>query len=127
MAMDDHSTLGVRRDALTVVVTNPGPGVVVVAARGEIDLATCQKWSTLLLEALAPPPPGVLVADLTEVSFLSSPGINTLAQVDAKAAGVGTGFRVVGGHRVVRRPLELMGLAGHLRLFDSCAQALDAG
>ncbi|WP_158886118.1 STAS domain-containing protein [Amycolatopsis anabasis] len=109
-----------------MTVTMPQPGVVVVTATGEIDLSTQGTWSACLVDALDPPPPAVLVADLSEVAFFSCAGVTTLMRVEAKAERAHADFRVVGGHRPVRRPLEIVGLTEHLHLFDTRAAALAA-
>ncbi|WP_158895381.1 STAS domain-containing protein [Amycolatopsis anabasis] len=108
---------------LTVEVARREHGVVLVNAAGEIDVATVRDWHVELEAALGPPRPEILVADLTEVTFLSSSGLNTLVQVNERAESLGVPFRVVGRSRPVHRPLELTGLTDTLGYYGSVAAA----
>ncbi|WP_246258571.1 STAS domain-containing protein [Amycolatopsis anabasis] len=89
-------------------ISRPRADTVVVAAWGEIDDVTAPRLTAELDVALRSAP-RVLVADLAEVWFLSSAGLNTLVSTREKCAD-GTRLRIVASRRATRRPLELTGL-----------------
>ncbi|WP_199199054.1 STAS domain-containing protein [Amycolatopsis sp. CA-128772] len=67
--------------------------VVMVAATGEVDMLTVPLLADAVSAALARGP-GVLVIDLTGVTFLASAGLSVLLQAD-QAAGAAIAVRVV--------------------------------
>ncbi|WP_083940240.1 STAS domain-containing protein [Saccharomonospora saliphila] len=101
-----------------------GPSLV-VTVRGEIDLSTRQQLERHLEEALhTVSPPHPLVVDLSEVSFLGSSGLALLLNTQKVAARRGTPLRVVATQRVVRRPVEAVGLSDALPLHGTVPAAL---
>lgn len=85
----------------------------IVAADGEIDLATSPPLRAALLEAIEAQP-RVLV-DLRAVTFMDSTGIATLLTAAEAARRHGTEL-VVDPSRTVRKVLELVGAEAALRL-----------
>jgi anti-anti-sigma factor len=115
---------------LSLTTTQIGSALVVTAA-GELDLLTAPALRTAIRAALDRP--GIVVVDLSGVTFLSSAGLDVLvaandtaAQTDQEAAG---GWRarlrlVLGHERPVRRPMQIAGLDRALAIYDTVTDAL---
>jgi len=108
-------------DGLTVTVCRPAPGVGVVRAVGEIDVANALRWGRVLADlghdlAHHDDAPrrgggrGRLVCDLTGVEFFGAAGMGVLAQTAALAASAGVGLRIVADSHPVLRPITALGL-----------------
>ncbi|WP_318306338.1 STAS domain-containing protein [Amycolatopsis solani] len=96
------------QDLVRVTPERTGDAVVLTVS-GEIDLLSASVLSNAITEALADPP-GLLVLDLSGVSFLASIGITALLEA-RHGAGHGTRVRVVAPEgSVVARTLQLTGL-----------------
>lgn len=80
----------------------------VVVLDGEIDLATASDYAPALAEALQGSPAGI-VLDLTTVTFMDVAGLRLILGV----LRTETPVRLVGVHRVVRRVLDVSGVAEH--------------
>ncbi|GAA3523681.1 STAS domain-containing protein [Amycolatopsis ultiminotia] len=93
----------------------------VVTVGGELDLVTAPELDEVVGGVLDGRP-GVLVVDLREVGFLSSPGLQVLAgahrRMDAGA------LRVVSTSAVTSRPFTTTGLDEWIGLFPSVEGAL---
>lgn len=115
--------------------------MVVLALAGEIDLLTEPAALAALDDALAdlpcpktgpspdraPPDATVtlLVIDLSEVTFLSSKGLQLLITADRAAADRGLALRIAtGAHHSVLRPLQIGGLDGALPTSANLDEAL---
>lgn len=109
---------------LTVRATEVA-GVAVVAVEGEIDVDTADIVLDALTLGFTSGRPAV-VADLSQVTFFGSTGISALITAHELADGHNTKFHVVAPHRVVRRPLQVTGVADVLALHDSVGEALSA-
>lgn len=100
-------------------------GGVVVTARGELDMLTtpqlAEELSVACTMVVAPSP---VVADLREITFMSSSAIGCLVDTHQKCADTGTPLRIVAEDRVVRRPLDLLGLSKTLHIADRLESAL---
>jgi anti-sigma B factor antagonist len=96
------------------------PGVVVVTADGEIDLANRAELAGALAGVIARHGLKLLVCDLTRVTFLACTGVSTLAEVRSELDGRGAALRLVTTDPVVLRVLditgqrELLGVRPHL-------------
>jgi anti-sigma B factor antagonist len=88
-------------------------GRVVVAARGQVDLATAPELAKALAEARGD---GVteIVVDLTAVDFLDSTGVRVLVQAARQAAQAGVRLYLQGAQGWVARVLEITGVAEYL-------------
>lgn len=82
---------------------------VVVAPRGEIDLATWRLVDTELASAARDA--GTVVLDLREVAFMDTSGLRLLFDHQRHASGGGYRFLVVPGPPQVRRILDIAGLS----------------
>jgi anti-sigma B factor antagonist len=122
--LDERPTVGVDTDHPLHVTTRRLPAAVVVAAAGEIDLATAEDLAVVVRAAFRLRP-GTVVVDLSEVQFLASAGLSVLIEAERAASGTGQLlYVVVGEHRSVTRSLATSGLADRLALFHDLDDAL---
>jgi anti-sigma B factor antagonist len=110
-------------DLLTVAVARPQPGLILVKAQGEIDLETSPVLEAELQEVLQPPFPARLGLDLSEVTFISSSGLNVLIEANQRSRAGGTDMRLIGLSRPVRRALDLTGLDAVLTIHQPVVPA----
>ncbi|PPK62070.1 STAS domain-containing protein [Actinokineospora auranticolor] len=112
-------------NTLLTTVLDRSPGWDAVRARGEVDLGTVPVLRDALLSALdVDPSPGLLVVDLTGVSFMGSVGLTVLVEAGERATSLERDLIVVatpGG--VVRRAIEITGLDQALAIADDVDQA----
>ena len=107
---------------------------VVLTVGGEVDLHTAPQLVDTVVAALHPPGGGTpagtrvesVVVDLTEVAFLSSAGLGTLAALATRLGDDGIALRLVAGeNKAVTRPWTAMHLGDLLRLYPDLPTALD--
>src|SRR3954453_13768419 len=98
------------------------PGAVVVAPRGDVDMATVDQ-----LRAASDVPDGSLVLDLRAVEFLDTSGINFILERQRHADAHGLSFTVVRGPEHVQRLFDIAGLNPRLRFVADPAEALADG
>jgi anti-sigma B factor antagonist len=98
----------------------------VVTVAGEIDVLTVPRLRAAVAAGFDQLHEGeVLVIDLTDVTFLGSPGLETLLDVTQAARQRREPLRIVVDHtRPVIRPIELTGLDDLLALFTTVEDAL---
>ncbi len=99
-------------------------GHVIVAAAGEIDIATVARWRERLFALAETGRP--LVADLDQVSFIDAAGLGALAGAASRAARHSANLQVVCGRPQIRRLFQLAGLDSHIPLARTLAEALQA-
>jgi anti-sigma B factor antagonist len=114
---------GSNAQTLNVSAEQPRPGTIILTVTGDLDLATQSAFAERVATALRPPPPQNLVVDLDGVHFLGSAGIQVLLTAQTTARDVGTQLRLITASRIIRRPLEILGLDGVLDLRESRAHA----
>jgi anti-sigma B factor antagonist len=98
-----------------------------IMVSGELDLATVPQLSAAVAEHHHA---GLLVLDLTAVTFIDSTGVRVLIQADRSCARSGSRLAVLAGDGPVRRLLGLCKLDGRLALVTehpSAAAQPDAG
>jgi anti-anti-sigma factor len=93
----------------------------VLSVIGEIDTSTAPELQAGIEDAL-PADGGVLVVDLTGVTFMSSAGLSVLVQAHQLAGEDGAEVRIV-TNSTTARVFELTGLDATLNLFDSLTEA----
>lgn len=81
-------------------------GALVVAPRGELDLASCRQLEEEL-ERVSRSAPPLIILDLREVDFMDSTGLRLVVAADQRARESGWRFGVVNGSKQVRRLLSL--------------------
>lgn len=99
----------------------------IVHVRGEIDMATIAPvrqevdaaWSAL-------DGAGVLVVDLTSVTFFSSAGLNLLAETHDRCSAEKVSLRVVVNNAMVSRPLAITGMDQVLATYPTIPEAVDS-
>lgn len=115
---DDQISLGTR---------TMGPGQVVIAVGGEVDMLTSPQLRAAVLEQLAPSS-GVelVVLALDGVTFLGTSGLAALIEVRETAHTAGVELRLACTARRVLRPLTIAGLVPLFDIHDTLEQALAA-
>lgn len=96
------------RDQLHVAVTSPAEQIVIVAPKGEVDMAT----TPLLIERTLPElrRGGHVVIDLSGVTFLASRGVQALLELRSTAAEHGCQLHLVGELQPI--VARILGIAG---------------
>jgi anti-sigma B factor antagonist len=113
-----------RRGATLTVETIANAAVLHIG--GELDLLTVPDLQARLCDAIAGTS-GAVIADLTEVHFLSSSGLTLLLGLQSDLAAQDRPLRlVVGGSKAVSRPLLITGLDRFLELHPDLDAALAA-
>ncbi|WIY01379.1 STAS domain-containing protein [Amycolatopsis mongoliensis] len=103
-------------------------GVLVVEVRGELDIATVLRWTTLIEAAICElPEPHLLVLDLASLEFLSAHGAGGLleAMKCCRDRGI-AGCLIVTPGSVADRVVRLTGLADRVRVFPNRLTAIAA-
>jgi anti-sigma B factor antagonist len=86
----------------------------VVAAVGDVDLATAGLIEQAIADALAHSGVTGVEVDLSGVEFLDSSGISVLLKGRRMADRAGSRYRVVRAHDIALRVLEVSGVWDHL-------------
>ncbi|MFJ4356123.1 STAS domain-containing protein [Streptomyces massasporeus] len=100
-------------------------GVRVVTLRGEIDHDEKDQLSTALLGE-GETAPARIVADLSEVTFLDSSGINIFVAAYQQVSSIGGWVRIAGAGESVLRVLQLVGVDTIIACHPTAEQALTA-
>lgn len=100
----------------------------IVKVAGEIDVLTIDRFRAAVSTGFDRlPGGGILVVDLTDVTFLGSPGLQALVDATRAASQRREPLRiVVDATRPVIRPIKLTGLDDVLALFHTVEEALQA-
>ncbi|HET6705738.1 STAS domain-containing protein [Amycolatopsis sp.] len=107
--------------ALTVRVRTV-PEAVVVAAAGDLDLATAPVLRTRARAALAGRP-GALIVDLGAVTYCGSAGLQVIAELVASSSAAGLPLAVVADGRPVLRSLQVTRLDAAVALHPTVVRA----
>lgn len=100
-----------------------GEGRVIIALRGEHDLATSEEMRALLDVLVRENE--LVVIDLSGAEFIDSSVLNNLMRAHRGARERGSTVRLqLGGAAIVRKVLEIGGLLDHLDCVDTREQAL---
>jgi anti-sigma B factor antagonist len=98
---------------------------VVLRTTGEIDMSTAPVLADELTEAIATgTAPAPVVADLSDVTFLSSAGLAVLLDARARCEQAGTPLRLVATTRPVIRSLQVAGLTELLPVYPTVTEAV---
>src|SRR4051794_24870321 len=96
--LDKGPSVGLYADELLHITRRRLPTAVIVAAEGEIDLATSADFA-VAIRAELDRHYGMIVIDLTEVRVLASTGLAVLAEAEQIAGKSGQLLHVVLGER----------------------------
>jgi anti-sigma B factor antagonist len=99
------------------------PHAVVVSATGAIDMTTQATFAQAVQEAWRQECP-LVVIDLAGITFMASSGLAVLVEAQETAMRTRKNLRVAIGNEVVRRSIELTGLAQILSLTPDVRTAL---
>lgn len=110
-------------EALTIRVQEEGENVIVAAA-GEIDIATVAELRERLYALAVGGRP--LVVDLDQISFIDAAGLGALVGAARLASEHGTRLQVVCARPQIRRLFKITGLDDHIPLTCTLAAALQA-
>ena len=108
---------------LTVSKRHYRDGVVVVAASGELDLATAARLDDCLLD-LASTGQHRLVLNAARLTFCDAYGIRVLIRARARAAEKHGWFRLAAAGPQLRRIIEILDLATAFPQFDNVFRAM---
>jgi anti-sigma B factor antagonist len=108
-----HDTVGRPFEA----VLDVGEDMVVVAFRGEFDLAAEHAAATALAEALAAEPDSIVV-DLRELSFMDSTALRCLIRAKSLADTLGQELALLNGTGPAERVLTLAGVNEQLEVAE---------
>lgn len=102
-------------------------GAAIVKVIGEVTLTTSSDVLREVMAGVEEADERVCIVDLTDVTFLGSPGIAMLVIASSQASSLGGALRIVvdSGHPVVR-PIQVTGLIDVLTLYNSVDEALAA-
>ncbi|MFH9705815.1 STAS domain-containing protein [Streptomyces luteogriseus] len=98
-------------------------GIRVVTLRGEIDHDVQEVLSAALLTESGTQPPRI-VADLTDVTFMDSSGINVFVATHRRVSSAQGWVRIAGAQPSVLRVLQLVGIDTVITCHPSTEQAL---
>ena len=103
-------------DLLSVRETSEG-GVHRLTPVGELDLATASLLESAFTAVVGDDDVGMIVVDLTELTFMDSSGIHLLLRMRGACVDVDR-LRVINGSPAVERILDLTGLRAHLPIIS---------
>jgi anti-anti-sigma factor len=103
----------------------PADGVIILSLVGELDLATVSRLEAQLRNDERPG--RVIVADLRELRFIDSSGLQALVRADQRLRQDGGRLAIVAGSLQVQRVFELTGIDRLLEIVEDPATVLVAG
>lgn len=86
----------------------------VVSLLGELDIATAEGLADWLVDL----PGSTVVVDLSELTFMDSSGITAMVQAHNRREEAGAELMLTRPHPIVRRALEVVGLAHWVTEWD---------
>ena len=114
----------VSTEPLTLSLSEPSPGVAVVAVAGEVDLATIDQVEEVLAEALGT---GRVVVDLSACDFIDSSGLRALVTARSAAEESGGSLVLVTEDAGILRVLSVAALDRVFEIHATLPDALAAG
>jgi anti-anti-sigma factor len=95
-----------------VVTVEAVPDATIVAVRGELDMATCDRLWAVLQEHIESARRTIL--DCDQLSFTDARGVSVFVRAHHRAVAAGREFLLVNLRRQPRQVIELTGLRGVL-------------
>src|SRR5690348_9636365 len=111
-------------DNFQLLLHMAGEDVLVLGARGEIDIATVGQVKEAATLAISSRDYRCLVVDLTRVTFIDSSGLHALTDLHNQMKAAGGEFRVVNANPNAAKLFELTGLDRLLTIVPDRASAL---
>lgn len=99
------------------------PDIVVVSARGEIDLYTVPVLRDRLLDVIDRPSELEVILDLSATDFVDATALGTIVAADRRLAARGSRLHLVGARGAVARILAITGLDAALPCHPDHASA----
>ena len=103
-----------------------GEDIIVLAARGELDLASSELLESAIAAAIESAAAQVIL-DLRGLEFIDSVGISVLIRANQRLHDLGRRFGLVRGGAQVQRLLSLTGLDSRVSLGDTPEQLIAGG
>ena len=100
------------------ILTDRSGTRVEIAIHGELDLATAPQLEAEFQRVGALDGIELVIADLRNLAFLDSTGLEAIMKCDARLRAKGSEFVVVRGPRAVERLFDVMQLDQKLRIVD---------
>lgn len=104
------------------ILTSESDSRVEIAIHGELDLATAPQLEAEFERVGALEHVELVIADLRNLAFLDSTGLEAIMKCDARTRAGGGEFAVVRGPRAVERLFDVMQLHRRLRIVDDPAE-----
>jgi anti-anti-sigma factor len=120
----EHPASAAELPIFTASVSDAGDGRVVVAAAGELDIASAPQFLNAFA-ALRRPVTSAVAIDLSALTFIDSSGINALRTAVRSANARGIGAIVAAPSERVLKVLELVRLGDILPLESSLTAAFE--
>jgi anti-sigma B factor antagonist len=108
------------------IETEVADGLVRVALKGELDLSTVNKVEEEL-QSLEAGGAGLIVLDLSRLTFLDSTGLRCLVTADQRARDTGRRLVLVRGPDAVQRVFTITRLEERLEMVDDAASITPEG
>ena len=108
---------------LSILVEHQGM-LPIVHVFGEVDMCTVHDAARPLRHELSAPP-AALVLDLLDVTFIDAAGMRMLVEAQSAAARTDTDLQLALA-RIVRRPLDILGLTSDFACHRTLAEAVAA-
>ncbi|KAB2345272.1 STAS domain-containing protein [Actinomadura rudentiformis] len=105
------------------VTAEPQDGLTVVRLRGELDIANADDLRQTLRSARREHG-DLVILDLEGLEFMDSHGLSVIISCHKAATEAGGSVSLAAPRPIVRRTLEVTGLASRLAIFDSMEEAV---
>jgi anti-anti-sigma factor len=113
----------VTRTTQLSIETRTQPSGVLLALKGELDMASVSQLQRAIAGARRERPEAI-VLDLRELDFIDSTGLRTLISEHEQAVAEGCKFALVQGSKQVDRLMSITRVAEHLRVISSPEEIL---
>jgi len=110
-------------EGLTIDVSTPREGVILVALGGDVDIVSVGELSRRAAE-LEPMLPAHVVFDLSALDFIDSSGVNALVQSVRQIEAKGGTGAIAAPSREARRVFDIIGLAQVVTVVQEVQAAL---
>ena len=106
-----------NQDLIRVQIEQREDDVVVARLTGELDISVAEKTGREIADAVPSPALGVVV-DMSELEFMDSSGLRTVALAERRLGAAGRELVLVRGHDTVQRVFSITRMDEHLTFVD---------